>query len=194
MPNLPKLIGAALLAVHLSGVASAQEIDPGEDRLPRFMADVCGTGGEGRGIAAYFSAGSPTELAGVSDRTLRYVFEGMQRDGGWVLLTGHVDAAEASEAGRLDRLRTEFVRDWLIAQGLPPERIWLRTLGTHEPIVSVDGAQQQNRRVEFFMTHTGAACRQRFRNGVHAWFRQNCFPALRAADSADCDEALRLLR
>jgi hypothetical protein len=125
---------------------------------------------------------------------LRYVLDAFQRDGGWVLLTGHVDAAEASEAGRLDRQRAEFVRDWLTARGVPPDRIWLRSRGTEEAVVVTNGAELENRRVDFLLTHHGAACWHGFRSGLQAWFSQNCFPTLRAADGADCDEALRLLR
>lgn len=193
MPVVAKLAGSALVALCFFGTASAQMIDPENPRLPRFYTDVCGTGGEGRGFAAFFQAGSSNELAG-SERGLRYVLEGVQRHGGWVLLTGHLDAAEAGEAGRLDRERAEFVRDWLTARGLRPERVWTRGRGADELVIPTDVAEPQNRRVEFLMTHHGAACGREFRSGITAWFQQNCYPTLRAADSADCDEALRLLR
>ena len=97
-----KLIGAALPTFCFYGAAGAQVIDPGANRLPLFPNDVCGAGSEGLGAAAYFAVGSPSELAGVSGRLLRHVLDSVLRDGGWVLLTGHVDAAEAGEAGQLD--------------------------------------------------------------------------------------------
>ncbi len=194
MLAMTKPMGAALLASCLFGIASAQVIDPGSNRLPPFPNDVCGTGSEGRGAAAYFAAGSSSGLAEMSERLLRHILEGVQRDGGWVLLTGHVDAAEVDQAGRLDLQRAEFVRDWLVAQGARPERIWLRGRGAHDPMVVAVGAAPENRRVDFLLTQHGAACSHRLRSGIHSWFRQNCFPTLRADDTADCDEALRLLR
>jgi hypothetical protein len=100
VPATTKLIGAAL-PTFFCGAASAQAISPGANRLPLFPNDVCGAGSEGRG-GAYFAVGSPSGLAGVSGRLLRHVLDSVLRDGGWVLLTGHVDAAKAGEAGRLD--------------------------------------------------------------------------------------------
>jgi OmpA family protein len=194
MPSILKPLGAALLASCLHGTAGAQAIDPENNRLPRFYADVCGTGGEGRGSAAFSAPGSSEPGAGSSERHLRYVLDGAQRDGGWVLLTGHVDGAEAGEAGRLDLRRAEAVRDWLVARGLHPERVWSRGRGADDPHVATDGAEPQNRRVDFLLTNQGNACRRDLRSGIQAWFRQNCFPTLRAAEAADCDEALRSLR
>jgi len=170
VPPILKLLGAALLVSCLHGTAGAQTIDPMADRLPRFYADACGAGGEGRGNAAFFAPGSRNELAGVSEQGLNHDLEGVQRDGGWVLLTGHLDAAEAGEAGRLDLGRAEFVRDWLIARGLRPDRIWLRSLGNHGPIEVTNGASARNRRVDFLLTYHGAACRRSFHRGVDAWF------------------------
>ena len=89
MPATTKLIGAALPTFCFYGAASAQAIDPGANRLPLFPNDVCGAGSEGRGAAAYFAVGSPSELAGVSGRLLRHVFDSVLGHGGWVLLTGH---------------------------------------------------------------------------------------------------------
>ena len=101
MPATTKLIGAALPTFCFYGAAGAQVIDPGANRLPLFPNAVCGAGSEGRG-GAYFAVGSPSGLAGVPERLLRHVSDSVPRDGGRVLLTGHVDAAKAGEAGRLD--------------------------------------------------------------------------------------------
>lgn len=72
-------------------------------------------------------------------------------NGARVTLTGHTDKAGASDYNkRLSRRRVEAVRDALVANGVPADRITVGPDGEGEPLIdTADGVREaQNRRVE----------------------------------------------
>ena len=74
-----------------------------------------------------------------------------QNSKGIVLVTGHADNEGDWNTNRyISRKRAKFVRNYLIANGIPMERIQAKTAGDEHPIASNDTAEgrAKNRRVE----------------------------------------------
>jgi len=74
-----------------------------------------------------------------------------QNSEGIVLVTGHADNEGDWNTNRyISRKRAKFVRNYLIANGIPMEQIQAKTAGDESPIASNDTAEgrAKNRRVE----------------------------------------------
>jgi hypothetical protein len=122
----------------------------------------------------------------------------LREDGGYVLLEGHMDAAEVRRADlrQLDRRRAEFVRDWLMSHGISRFQVWITGKGGDEPLVPTAAGvgHEENRRVVVLPTHAGAACESRIRRERLEWFHRNCFPVAWPGKRRDCARALYDLR
>jgi outer membrane protein OmpA-like peptidoglycan-associated protein len=69
-----------------------------------------------------------------------------------VEIEGYTDARERTQSGlELAKQRADAVRDWLIARGIPPERLAARAYGRARPAAGNDTEEgrSRNRRVEF---------------------------------------------
>jgi|GEM_PF-6689679 len=164
-----------------------------EEPYPFWNVDECWGGRDW----LLFSPSDPGINAANQHRIREELLAALKRNGGWALVEGHMDAAEAARNSRADLERAEELRDWLVARSegrfgvviLPPR-------GYASPFVlTAPGVPEvQNRRVEVRLTHAGAACSHDLRARAIAWFRRNCFPEVRTAFPARCDQILNLLR
>ena len=99
-----------------------------------------------------------TELAPAAEELLEVVLKSDAFRRGWpISLAGHTDSGGSDEANlRASRARAENVAAWLIARGVPDERITIIAFGEQNPLVPnarPDGspdelARRKNRRVE----------------------------------------------
>ena len=104
-----------------------------------------------RDYAVYFDTGSvaldPEAMARI-ERAVRYRdSSGLMR----VIVTGHADAVGSREVNaRIALARARAVADRLIALGVPPSMIEIRSYGEERPQVvgPEDGPERENRRVD----------------------------------------------
>ena len=69
-----------------------------------------------------------------------------------VEISGHTDITGSRKTNeRLSQQRADAVRDWLVSQGVAPDRIFTKGYGPDKPIASNDTPEgkQKNRRIEF---------------------------------------------
>jgi len=75
-----------------------------------------------------------------------------------LLIEGHTDSTGTDSYNlSLSERRAESVRNFLVSNGIPPERILSRGYGKDYPVASNDSSsgRQQNRRVEVVILHAG---------------------------------------
>ena len=75
-----------------------------------------------------------------------------------IRLDGHTDdTGEAAYNLTLARRRAESVRDYIVVQGIDPERLTVRSFGANRPIASNDtqAGRSANRRVELSILEDG---------------------------------------
>ncbi len=69
-----------------------------------------------------------------------------------VEISGHTDNTGSRKTNdRLSQQRADSVRDWLVGQGVAPDRITTKGYGPDKPIATNDTPEgrQKNRRIEF---------------------------------------------
>lgn len=187
-----------VLAAMLGAACTATNPVPGggDDAYPVLVTDYCGMPGQSRTI--FFRQGSDQPVATGIERQLPALLQQLREDGGYVLLEGHMDAAEVRRADlrQLDRRRAEFVRDWLVSHGISRFQVWITGKGGDEPLVPTAAGvgHEENRRVVVLPTHAGAACESRVRRERLEWFHRNCFPVAWPGKRRDCARALYDLR
>lgn len=103
-------------------------------------------------------AESEGELSEAAVAKLREVLDSEQmKEGGAITLRGHTDSKGRDEANlHVSQARAELVRDWLVEQGVPEERITIVALGEQRPVAPnahLDGTPDEegrakNRRVD----------------------------------------------
>lgn len=96
-----------------------------------------------------------SELTLMARRRLDEILPGLrQRQFQRLTVVGHTDSRRTEEYNKqLSEARAEAVRDYLISQGIAPERIGARGDGESQPIASndTDEGRAQNRRVELHL-------------------------------------------
>jgi OmpA family len=155
------------------------------------IVDVCWT----MPVLAFFRSDSATPAFPHTDQVLTTILRQIEHEGGGLLLLeGHMDGAEARKDrdAQLDQRRAEYVRDWFVARGVRPDAIWLSTRGDRRPLVPGPSgmSEQQNRYVVVRYDDRGR-CGEELRRRSLDWFRQHCFPTLRAVVPRDCEWALQ---
>ena len=103
-----------------------------------------------------FASNAVDLLPSARDR-LSDVATALQESQNPLLIEGHTDSRGTDDYNsQLSQRRAERVREFLIAQGVPPNRIEIRGVGEDRPVATNDTAEGRanNRRVEIVMEHT----------------------------------------
>jgi outer membrane protein OmpA-like peptidoglycan-associated protein len=107
-----------------------------------------------------FATGESTLLPIAKDRLQEVARALIDNPGGAIVVEGHTDAVGSQRRNEeLSRRRAESVRDYLVAQGIEPNRVRAIGLGPNRPVA--DNATQEgranNRRVEIVVQREGGA-------------------------------------
>ncbi|WP_244224437.1 OmpA family protein [Corallococcus sicarius] len=103
-----------------------------------------------------FASNAVDLLPSARDR-LSDVATALQESQNPLLIEGHTDSRGTDDYNsQLSQRRAERVREFLISQGVPPNRIEIRGVGEDRPVATNDTAEGRanNRRVEIVMEHT----------------------------------------
>jgi outer membrane protein OmpA-like peptidoglycan-associated protein len=102
-----------------------------------------------------FASGQSDLLPSARNR-LEDVAEALKQSGNRLTIEGHTDAKGPDQYNEeLSLRRAEQVRDFLVAQGISPDRISVRGMGKYSPVASNATAEGRanNRRVEIVLQH-----------------------------------------
>lgn len=105
-----------------------------------------------------FASGQSDLLPSARNR-LQDVAAALKQSDNQLTIEGHTDSKGPDEYNEaLSLRRAEQVRDFLVAQGLPPDRISVRGMGKYSPVASNATAEGRanNRRVEIVLQHPPA--------------------------------------
>lgn len=140
-----------------AGAAIGREMDKQAEELQEELGDAARVERIGEGIAVTFRSGilfdvDSSTLRGEARANLADLAGSLQAYPGTdVLVVGHTDSTGADDYNlRLSQRRAQSAADYLMAQGLPPQRITTQGLGETEPIAdnTTEVGRQRNRRVE----------------------------------------------
>jgi outer membrane protein OmpA-like peptidoglycan-associated protein len=101
-------------------------------------------------------ASGQTELLPSARNRLTEVADALKQADNRLTIEGHTDSQGPDQFNEeLSLRRAEQVRDFLIAQGVPPDRIAVRGMGEYRPVASNGTAEGRanNRRVEIVLQH-----------------------------------------
>ncbi len=131
-------------------------------RMQQELAQIAATKAESRGIVVtlpgiFFDPGK-TQLKPGAKKTLSRIAEQLKGDSAVkISVEGHTDNTGKSDKNmEISEKRAEAVRDYLVSQGFPTERITASGKGDAEPVATNKTAvgRQQNRRVELVITRS----------------------------------------
>lgn len=99
------------------------------------------------------------DLLPIAEQKLNRVAEALKMQEGTIVIEGHTDSRGADEMNqRLSQERAESVRQYLISQGVDPDRVRAVGRGEQQPIATNDTAEGRamNRRVEIVIPNGGS--------------------------------------
>lgn len=155
----------AAQAVHAELEKMRQELAQRDEearhlRMQQELARIAATKAEQRGIVVtlpgiFFDPGK-TELKAGAKKTLQRIAVQLKGDDKiHISVEGHTDATGKSDKNMvISEKRAQAVRDYLVSQGVNPDRIVFAGKGDAEPVATNKTAagRQQNRRVELIIT------------------------------------------
>jgi len=107
-----------------------------------------------------FATGESTLLPIARDRLQEVARALNDKPSGAIVIEGHTDAVGSqSQNDELSRRRAESVRDYLVTQGVEPDRVRAVGLGSNRPIADnkTPEGRANNRRVEIVIGREGGA-------------------------------------
>ncbi|HEX8696931.1 MAG TPA: OmpA family protein [Longimicrobium sp.] len=150
----------AIIGAVLGGAAGAvigRRMDRQAEELEGELGNNADVTRVGEGIAVTFASGilfpfDSDQILPAGQSNLRELAQSLQRyPETEVLIVGHTDATGSDEYNmRLSQRRADSAKNYLVGQGIRPDRIRTAGRGEAEPIASNadEAGRQQNRRVE----------------------------------------------
>jgi OmpA-OmpF porin, OOP family len=138
--------------------AAATDASQGKCQVPQSGKDSLARTLDLTGYAILYGVGfknGTSELNADSDQTLEELLDVItKRQEAGFIIEGHYPSAEEEDANALSLRRAQSVMDWLISQGMEPERLSAEGYGKTRPEADDDTVEGRilNQRVEIHMT------------------------------------------
>jgi hypothetical protein len=173
----------------------AKPLPPASGPPPTYGTDGCGYWERADGGRLFFF--QPETVQPVDTYRYRTLLDelvaGTRQDPGTLLIQGYVSEAEA-KAGQtqLALARARYLRDALVARGIPERAIWIGEFNPQNPFALMRSPIDREHAMfaSVLNVASGNACLASRRHARREWFARNCFPVLHDRVN-DCFVTLR---
>jgi hypothetical protein len=189
----PALRLIAALALILQGCA--KPLPPASRPPQTYGTDGCGYWERANGGRLFFF--QPGTVQPVDTYRYRTLLDelvvGTREDPGTLLIQGYVSKTEV-KAGhtQLALARARYLRDALVARGIPERAIWIGEFDSQNPFALMRSPVDREHAMfaSVLNVASGNACLASRRHARREWFARNCFPMLHDRVN-DCFVTLR---